>query len=401
MRPTRSGLMRCLRAAAAGPGLLAGIVALGSTLACDGTIEGNGEDPVAARSEALRLADNPNGPLDWKYWAQLPPLSGATGDPALTNGGAHLFIAMQRGAANGRYWGLATAGPSSGTWGQYDTRSFASSPTAARLPNVGQDVRLIVVGRGSGTLSDDRRIFWSEGKVTQGTPPNFNAPVKVTNFAAIGTTSFNGNFGFPAVTSAPNGDVIMAYVATNTSNQTRVYVQRKPYNGAWTARVSSPAIPGPFTSVDTPALTYGYPFVFQPILGTIVIRTQNGSTSRLFRIFTDGTSYIDSWIELTPLLSGSPAIQSTPAVEWNDALLTHTVYYRSGTSFYQASFFYNYWEGEAKQIVDGSLTSPSFINAPSVNGNVPFEPGEHWVLGRDSTGRLRFAESHPNSWLIP
>ena len=409
MRPSgRQGLLQGLRASAPGLGLLAGIVALASPLACDGTIEGDGADPNEVRSGALRNPNDPNGPLDFKYWVQTVPLGLTSLEPAITNGGPHLYIAMQRGT-NGRYWGISAEGPQNGTWGKYEPddsfpRLFASSPAVAHLPDSGMEKRVMVVGRGQGS-GLDTRIFWSRGKVVQDSPPSFKHPEKITNFAAVSNDQFTGSFGFPAVTSTPSGTVILAYVGPFGTNQQRVYVQRRPaspMNPGWSTRVASPAIPGPFTTVQTPAITYGYPFVFEPILGTIAIRTISGSTSRVFRIFTDGVAFHDAWIEMTPFETTPPdqPINSNIAIEWNDELLTHTLYFRSGTSIFQSSFFYNYWSGPFRAVTAPGAV-PSFTGAPAVTGNVQYEHGKHWVLGRDSgTGRLWFSESFPDSEMI-
>jgi hypothetical protein len=389
-----------LRAAAPGLRLIAVIVALGVPLACDGTIEGDGADPITDRSGALVDPNDPNNPeIAFKYWSQLPVLNSTAGDPAITHGSTHVFIAFQRGI-NGRYWGIAGEGPQNGSWGSaaFDTRSFASNPAIAHLPDVNGKRRVMVVGRGNGSLANDRRLFWAYGEVGQTNPPAFDTPARIGNFEPIGTTTFNGSYGYPAITSAPNGDVFMAYVALNTSNQLRVYAQRKPYNQGWQPRVTGPAIPCCYTTIGTPTVTWGYPGS-APQLMTILVRVQDGSNVYFRRIFFNGTSFQDVWADIS-MYQGTPAIQSEPAVEWNDELSTHTVYYRSGTGIYQASFYYNYLFEIPKKIV--AAVTPSFAGAPAVNGNVQFEHGKHWVLARESgTGRLWFSESFPDSQLQP
>jgi hypothetical protein len=79
-------------------------------------------------------------------------------------------------------------------------------------------------------------------------------------------------------------------------------------------------------------------------------------------------------------------------LEWSDQLFTHTMYYRNGNSFYQVSIFYDGWE-EPAQLIQALTFNPSFSTsgAPAVNGNFPYEPGRHWVLGRAGT-TLYFSE---------
>jgi hypothetical protein len=380
------------------------MLALASTLACSGPIEEDSDGALGVDSQALKWPGDPNGPLEFDPWVLMPSAGfSMTGDPVLTNCDAHCLVAFQRGAAasGNQYWGLAAEGPSAGLWTQYDTRSFASNPAAVHFKTIGTERHILVVGRGSGSTSESRRMFWSTAKVTPvgGGTPDFNSPEKLSEFQQINTNSFNDPYGYPALATSSGGTVVMAYIGPNASNQARVYAQRKPYSSEvddpnWKARVEAPALPSSFTPVGTPAITWGYS---SPDVYTIVVRAQRtGFSDRLYRIFFSGTAYTDpfgaaSWKSLT-LPSGSPAVQSNPAVEWGDQLFTHTVYYRSGSSLYQASFIYDTLEEVPKIIMHNSFT-PFFSSAPSVNGNLMFEIGQHWVIGRDSQSNLWFTTS--------
>jgi hypothetical protein len=328
-----------------------------------------------------------------------------TGDPALTNCDAHCLIAFQRGAAsNGnQYWGLASEGPSSGSWALYDTMSFATPPAVIHYKTIIAARRFILAGRGTGSTSDSRRIFYSIGRVTPSVPPSFNPPEKLSNFQAVDSTSFSGAYGFPALAASSSGEVVMTYIGLNSSSQARVYALRKPYifsatTNNWQARVEAPALPSSFTAVGTPAITFGYQGLY-----TIVVRAQrSGFADRLYRIFFNGSAFTDPqgsstlWRQITVPTGwpAMPALEGNPAVEWGSTLSTHTVYYKSSsTFFFQASFGYDQFYETPKIITTGGGNTPYFSSSPSVNGSLPFEIGEHWVLGRDTSGELWFTTS--------
>jgi hypothetical protein len=391
------GLARSLCTDAA---CLTAFATLGGTLGCSGPLEREDVTPVAVASEALRDSNYPSS-IGFKYWSALPTLGNTAGDPTITNGNTHLFIAMQKGSGNGHYWGISCEGPEGGAWVKYDdTRSFASSPAIAHLPNASTgDRRIMVVGRGAGSASTDRRIFWSTGRVSTATtpPPLFVAPVKTTSFLPVSDDTFNDPYGYPAIASSPSGDTYVTYIGSDS----RVYGHFKAGGTLQWTRVQGPALPSGWVPDGVPAITWGY-----LNMATIVVRAKkSGSADRLYRLFFTGSLFHDPlgpavWKELQ-LPSGSMAIQSNPGLEWDDEIGYHTVYYRNDKAIYEASFVYDTLVEIPQKIV--ATTTPELTGSPAVTGNVQYEHGNHWVLARDKndSSKLWFSESHPNSNMTP
>jgi hypothetical protein len=384
-------------------GLLTLVATLGMNVACGGSIDAGGEDPLGDTSEALKYPGDPFGPLPFKYWRQLNPLPNATGNPGLVSHYAHFFVAFSQ-VTNGRYWGSAV-GNKIGDWAEYSTRTFASGPAVVALPNFGNgDGHLMVIGRGSGTADSSRRIFWSEAyqpREFEGFPAS--APIAITSFAAVSGEFFSGVYGYPGATSTDAGEVVIAYVGPIGGGGVRVFAQYKGVNVPWSARVQGPALPVGWTPAGIPAVERG-PFS----IATIMVLGRNSSNQyQIFRCYfwanqTSGT-FFDPFgpteFDALPLPPNSPAIESSPGLEWDDQLNTHTVYYRSGNSIYQASINYDLWEEMPKKVE--AAPNPSFASAPSANGNYPYEGGSHLVLARDSANAIWFAESFQNADLVP
>lgn len=370
---------------------LAGAVGLGMAVACGAPLEGDGNDLTGAQSEALQVAGQPAASVYWDGPQALGPVTGATGTPALASRCAAALVAFTRVSSNNRFRGVAAGELGPSAWADYAPRAFASSPSVTALPNDCNGHRFLIVGRGTGSTAADRRIYWSEGRATQNQGA-FNAPQATTIFAEVSAADFTGDNGYPAVTSSPNGDALLVY-----RNGSTIYGHTK-FVGAtnWSAAHTAPALPSGWTPIGTPAIEFSF-----ANNATVIVRGQSGASVRFFRIFYnngfgDPLGPIE-WDPL-PLPAGSLAIQSDPALEWNDALWTHTVYYRNDKTFYQASIFYNTWEHVPKPVVN-TVTTPEYVEAPAVNGNADYEQlRTHWVLGRSGT-QLHFSvimEGDPN-----
>lgn len=378
----------------------AAFLALGATLGCGASGDGDATGSASHESEALQDGNVGSGFINFKYWSALPTLAGTSGELSMTDGSAHLFIAMQRGNG-GKYWGISGEGPQNGTWGQYDTQLFASPPAIAHVHDDSNgDRRIMVVGRGSGSTANDRRLFWSVGIVQLATPPAFKPPVKSLAFAPVSSDSFNDPYGYPALEATPNGDAYLVYI----NSDGRVYGHYKASGtNTWSAKSQSPALPSGWTPQGTPAITWGS----NGGIATVVVRAKNSSNQyKLFRLYFTGSIFYDPlgpavWKELV-LPSGSAAVNSNPALEWDDELGLHTVYYQSGDKIYEASFADSTLIEKPQKIYDAGA-SPSFQGAPAVNGNVQYEHGKHWVIARDKSdaSKLWFSESFPNSNMNP
>jgi hypothetical protein len=376
---------------------LAGVLMLGTALGCGGLAEGEGGESVRADSESLKIDWAGVEPVYWSGADSQGTASGATGTPALASHCVASFVAFTRASGN-RYRGAAAGelGPSS--WNEYDTRSFASSPSLTGLPSTDNcsSMRFLVAGRGSGTGANSR-IYFSLGRATQSAGV-YGPLTRTTNFAQVSTQEFSGSNGYPAVSSSTTGAAFLVY-----RNGSTIYGHYKAAGATtWTNNPhQAPALPSPWVPIGTPAIEYGW-----NNLAFVIIRAQSGTAIQFFRIFYNnngfqipfgGTPY---WLGL-PLPSGSAAIQSDPAVEWNDELFTHTVYYRSGTSFYQASIFVDGWEEVPKQVLH-PFTTPSYNDAPAVNGNVDYEQTRrHWLLGRSGNELWFSVINETDSNLLP
>lgn len=376
---------------------LAGVLMLGTALGCGGLVEGGDGDSVRADSEPLKLDPAGTFPVYWSGAESLGTASGATGTPALASHCPASLVAFTRASSN-RYRGAAAGelGPSS--WNEYDTRSFASSPTLTGLPSTDScaSMRFLVAGRGAG-FGPDSRIYFSLGRATQ-SGGVYGPLTRTRDFAPVSTQEFSGSNGYPAVSSAPTGAAFLVY-----RNGSTIYGHTKPAgSNTWTSTAhQAPALPSPWVPIGTPAIEYGWGGVT-----FVIIRGQSGSTIQFFRIFYGNSGFqipfggTPQWLGL-PLPGGSASIQSDPAVEWNDELFTHTVYYRSGSSFYQVSIFLDGWEEVAKQVVH-PFTTPSYSDAPAVNGNVDYEQTRrHWLLGRSGTEFWFSVINEPDSNLLP
>lgn len=360
---------------------LAGILMLGTILGCSGPVEGGDRDSVRADSEPLKADPAGTLPVTFSGAGSIGTASGATGAPALASSCGSSFIAFTR-ASGSRYQGNAVGDLEPSGWYEYDTRSFASSPSLTALPSTDGCVsmRFLVAGRGSGSGAASR-IYFSVGKATQSSGV-FGAVTRARDFAQVSSQEFSGSDGYPAVTSAPNGAAFLVYRKGST-----IYGHTKAaMTNTWsTTAHQAPALPSGWVPIGTPAIEYGLSNIT-----FVIVRGQSGSNIRFFRIFYNSTGFLipfggtPQWLGL-PLPAGSPAIESDPAVEWNDDLFTHTVYYRSGSSFYQMSIYVDGWEEAPKQITH-PITTPSYTDAPAVNGNIDWEQDrKHMLLGRSGT----------------
>jgi hypothetical protein len=374
----------------------AGITGLLVALGCAGTATelDSQERPV---SQALTLAGSPSSPVTWDGARSLGTVTGATGTPAVTSGCVASYVVFTRVSPSGRYRGAADGDTGISGWDAYGTRSFASSPSLTALPNDCNGLRFMVVGRGAGTGTSSR-IYWSNGQVTRGSDFVFNPPVAETTFAQVSSRQFSGSNGYPAVTSSPAGDAYLVF-----RDGSRIYAHTKAAGStSWGSEHQAPALPTGWQPVGTPAIEYG--FFWGPV--TVVVRAQNGSGQTAFfaSLYNQGSFRPSSWIELGAPPSGSPAVESDPALEWNDSLFTHTLYYRSGGSFYQTSFFLDEWAHDnvsAKEIIHAAI-QPAYDSAPSVNGNVDIEQDrKHWVVGRSGSEIFFSAIQDGDSRLAP
>lgn len=378
---------------------LAGALLLGATPSCSGVAEGEfgGDDPIDNSSQPLVLADSPSAPVLWDGAKSLGTVSGATGTPAVTSGCVASFVVFTRVAPGGQYKGAADGDTGVSAWATYGSRSFASSPSITALPNNCSGLRFMVVGRGAGTGANSR-IFWSDGRVTRASNGVFNPPVADTAFAPVSNRQFSGNNGYPAVTSSPEGEAYLVF-----RDGINIYVHtRAAGSTSWGAEVQAPPLPIGWWPVGTPAIEYG--FFWGPV--TIVVRAQNwlGQTAFFAILYNQGSFRPSSWFDLGAPPSGSPPVESDPALEWNSWLFTHTLYYRSGDSFYQTSFFLDQWAHSdipAKKIIHGN-TQPAYDSAPSAHGDMDIEQERrHWVVGRSGSEIFFSAILYGDGYLAP
>jgi hypothetical protein len=385
------------------------VVVLAAALGC-GAVAGEEESAVLGVSaQALKDPDDPDGPLEWEGWEAMsePSVTMAWASPALTSCGGHCLVAFQKSQDN-QYWGFASLNPQEGTWIRYDTRTFQSSPAVVRFQATDDGGwHILVVGRGAGSSASNRRHYWSTASVGPvGSGAAVDPPVRLTSFATINGNSFSGAYGFPALAARTNGDVLMAYI-----DGTNVYVNFKPYisdieENNWVPRVLAPSLPTGWQPVETPAVTAGYRFGAAHWYTLVVRAKSSGQDDRFYRIFFDGATWRDpfgtaQWKRVFPFSGSMPVINSSPALEYSPTLLTHTLYYRSGDNFYQGSFITQQLEEVPKHMI-GMTQNPALTSAPSANGGVPFEAGEHWAIGRDkSTRRLHFVQSLIEAELDP
>lgn len=378
---------------------LAGALLLGATPGCSGVAEGEfgGDNPIDSSSQPLILANFPSSTVFWDGAKPLGTVSGATGNPSVTSGCVSSFVVFTRVAPSGQYMGAADGDTGVSAWATYGSRSFASSPSITALPNNCNGLRFMVVGRGAGTGANSR-IYWSEGKVTRASNGVFNPPVMETDFVEVSARQFSGSNGYPAVTSSDQGDAYLAF-----RDGTNIYARTKAAGStSWGVEAQAPPLPAGWWPVGTPAIEYG--FFWGPV--TVVVRAQNwlGQTAFFAILYNEGAFRPSSWFELGAPPSGSPPVESDPALEWNGYVFTHTLYYRSGDSFYQTSFFLDEWAHSdipAKKIIHGN-TQPAYNSAPSAHGNVDIEnERRHWVVGRSGSEIYFSAISHSDSQLAP
>jgi hypothetical protein len=384
---------------------LIGVVTLGTTLGCGGIDQG-----VEKKSGAI-VNNNSPGSTQLSLgsgWVQVPPLPAPvapSGDPTLLAADYHIVTTFVQAAPFG-YWAGAGESASEVTWAQYSGDVFATPAALARLPTVkfdGGDAEehLIVVGRAGGS---DGRMYWSEGKIGPASLGVFPPPVPVNfpAFATINGNKFSDPYGYPALASDTFGNVTMTYIGLNASNQPTVYAQVKPFNGNWKARVAAPALPTGWT------LVVGKPTIAWGFLGssTIVVKAKKSTQTSFFRALFNGTNFYDTMgaaqFRQLSSLAGSPSIDSDAALEWDDALTAHTLYYRSGSkanNLYEASFTDTTFYEAFKQMV-GSL-NPVFVGNPSVFGGINLENTEHWILGRDASSKMYMGFAQSDDTLSP
>ncbi|HXJ21032.1 MAG TPA: hypothetical protein VMT03_12440 [Polyangia bacterium] len=344
-------------------------------------------------------------------WSQVPALPAPitpSGDPTVLAADYHTIATFVQ-AANFGYFAGAGESVQEVSWAEYSGDVFVTPAALARLPTVHldaggqQEEYFIVVGRAGGS---DQRMYWSEGVIAPATAGVFSPPTPVTfpAFATINGNKFVDPYGYPALAGDNTGNVTMTYIGLNASNQPTVYAQVKPFNGNWKARVAAPALPTGWTLVvGKSTIDWGY-------LGssTIVVKAKKSTTTSFFRILFNGSTFYDTlgpaqWRQLSPL-SGSPSIDSDAAVEWDDSLSAHTLYYRSGTkasNLYEASFTDTSFYEAFKQLIGSTTTNPAFVGSPSVFGGINLENSEHWILGRDAQSKMYMGFMEEDGSLSP
>lgn len=357
---------------------LAGALLLVATPGCSSGEGGYEGDSPVTTSQPLTIAGAPEADVTWDGATSLGVVPGATGTPAVTSGCVASFVALTRVTPSGQYMGAADGDTGVSPWATYGSRSFASSPAITSLPNDCNGLRLMVVGRGAGSGANSR-LYWSEGQVTRAPNFVFNAPVVVRDFAQVGSREFSGSNGYPAVTSSPQGEAFLAF-----RDGSNIYARTKAAgSNSWGPEQQAPALPAGWTPVGTPAIEYG--FFWGPV--TLVVRGINwlGQSRFFVLLYNQGSFRPSSWIQLGALPSGSEPVQGDPALEWSDQVFTHTLYYRSGESYYQTSFFLDAWahpDLPAKEVIHSNI-QPAYTSSPSVHGNVDIEQGRmHWMVGR-------------------
>lgn len=379
--------------------LLVGALLFGVALGCSGVVEGEfeGDESIGSASEPLTIAADPSLPVTWGGAQSLGTVEGATGTPAVTSGCASSYVVFTRVGGSGRYTGAADGDTGLTAWATYGPRSFASSPSITALPGGCTGLRFMVVGRGAGTEAN-RRIYWSDGEVTRASNGVFNPPVAETHFAQVSTRVFSEDNGYPAVTSSPQGEAYLAF-----RDGDNIYAHTKAAGSTtWGPEQQAPALPWGWRPVGTPAIEHG--FFWGPV--TVVVRGENGwgQTAFFSILYNQGSFNPSSWFNLGGPPDDSPPVESDPALEWNDWLFTHTLYYRSGNSYYQASFFLDSWAHDdvpAKEVLHSSI-QPAYNSAPSVNGNIDLEATKrHWIVGRSGSEIFFSPISHGDGVLAP
>lgn len=373
--------------------------------ACGASVETSEDLPELGTLEAA--FKDVNGNDAFEFIAEMPPVEGGnnqTGgfDPALCSNSGHAgFIFVRDTEDFVQTYNYSGANPDG--WTRYGNGSGQASPKtfAGRLSCTAagfSGAKFVLAGRGKA----DNLLYWSAGTVDDAQ----SNPYSDSNRSFSLVDSSNTYSSSPAVASH-DGQVILTVIG----NDGQLYAYYKNPNASWSTRVQGPSISG-WTLQGTPAVTY-MEGAEQYHIYVRATRTWRGITiTRFHRAyftidrFSGPFSLFSPLMEAVNLVQPRPQIDSDPAVEWTGAAYDPgglenviTLYYRSGDKFHQTSGF-PYPEEHPLELVTSSGNNPDFTGTPSVQGGVPYEVGQHWFVGQDTSNTIWFGSSQNDGNLI-
>ena len=229
----------------------------------------------------------------------------------------------------------------------------------------------------------------------------------MTPFTALDNTQYSTD-GNPTV-ATHDGQLVVAYLNDSGQLQANYW---KAAEGTMSATLVHPNLPTGWVGVGAPAIDFAESWAQRFV---IFVRATKSGQTKLFETFFEndhfaaaygGTTGVWQSVTLPP---GAPAISSDPGYEYNrnddDAFEAGTLFYRSGSKFYQVSannVVDQFDTATLKVMTNPDNTSPNFTGYnPIVHGGVQFEAGHHWVLARAADNQLYMGESIQDYMIDP
>jgi len=379
---------------------LAALVVLSACGASVETSEGSPE--IGTMAAAFK---DSGGADAFEFITQMPTVSasGQTGgfDPALCSNNGHAgFLFVRDRSDFVQTYNYSGSNPNG--WTRYGNSSGTASPKtfAGRLSCTANGLstsKFVVAGRGK----TDNLLYWSAGTVTNA----LSNPYSDATFSFSTVHPSNTYTNSPALASH-NGQVFLTVVKNG-----QLYAYYKNPNANWTGPLTAPGISG-WSVQGTPAVAYVEAVMQQYHIYVRATRTVGGVTSTRFQRtyfttdhFSGPASLSSPVMEPVSLVGNFPAIDSDPALEWTGAAYEPgglenvvTLYYRSGSKFYDTSGDLYPEEHPPEPVT--SNNNPTFVGTPSIHGGIPYEIGQHWFVGQDMSNKIWFGSSENDSALI-
>lgn len=365
------------------------------------TASENDAEPGAGQTSAALTSDNGGDPFQ-RYSSVIDAddvAAAAVDDPAVCfsfNG----YVVFQRDSSNQFKSVTWDSGGSNDdnrsskwtTWSPSEdtSRTFNSKPACANLDTAdgvmggtAKEYKLLLAGRGS-----DNKLYASAAQGNTSGDGSASTPPSVLSKK---WTRLDEDKAFASAPAAAAGGGKIVVVGLS-DNRFYAYVRALPYSGSsWGTAIKAGALPSGWTPQGNPAIAY--------VLGGInrfmvVTRATDGSVTRFFRAYFDGSSWVkfatspnDLWAQL-PM---DVAISGDPALAFSTDVNALTLYFRYGAWIVQTTGL-DFGLGTTRKI--RSSDSPTFSSGgPAGVGMYKDRNGEmaHVVVGRVSNGGLRAA----------
>lgn len=308
----------CFKRFARSGAVLAGAFALSATaVGCGGGVDGAEGEAFEIETRAQDLK-----PEHWRQWSSTTAATAINTDPAICSNKVGFLLTVRN--SDQKYYVRRTVLAENPTWDDVGNRQFLSAPSCTmQEPYPGDDNKFLLAGK-----STDNRIYAVEGVLPNPTGPVPPLPTWTGAWAQVSSTQYSGSSNARPAIGSNGSRVVLTFV---NSNRVYAHYRTLPYSSSsWSSRVSAPVFPQGVTTNGIPAITYmsGSTNKF-----VVLVRATAGGSTGLYWIYFNGTSFEGNWSQgFVPF-----AVDSDPAMEWDNIHDALTIYFKSGNEVLQTS----------------------------------------------------------------